>query len=277
MTSSTRPPSRDVAASSTGSSSNRTDPEQHEQDASTARDSGLGVRTLWQTLIAGIGVSFIGLAAILVFAPRVIESHVPITTIAQSPAFSDGAVRSGALLVFGVVCAVWIAWTRPSSTGSHTETATKPSESSPEFAALRSNPPEEADGPVVGAAFDAGIARTTEKFDAGIARTTENSVVRRDGDVRYQLRSLAVEGLVTVDGQSRDEAESRVDDGAWTDDPVAAAYLADQEATLPFWRRLRAWLRPAQTQKDRIVRTIEALATRFGEHTGDRQHREDSQ
>jgi len=131
---------------------------------------------------------------------------------------------------------------------------------------LRSNPPEEADGPVVGAAFDAGIARTTE-----------NSVVRRDGDVRYQLRSLAVEGLVTVDGQSRDEAESRVDDGAWTDDPVAAAYLADQEATLPFWRRLRAWLRPAQTQKDRIVRTIEALATRFGEHTGDRQHREDSQ
>jgi hypothetical protein len=44
--------------------------------------------------------------------------------------------------------------------------------------------------------------------------------------IEERLRRVAVETVVQRDGCAREAAAERVDDGSWTDDPVAAAFFA---------------------------------------------------
>ncbi len=69
---------------------------------------------------------------------------------------------------------------------------------------------------------------------------------------------------------SRAEADAIIAAGEWTDDPVAAAYLGD-EVTMPeaVRDRVREQLTPKQLKRDRLARTIEAVASFAGiEETG---------
>jgi ADP-ribosylglycohydrolase len=76
------------------------------------------------------------------------------------------------------------------------------------------------------------------------------------------LRSLAADIVAHADGCSRQDAAERVRRGAWTDDPVAAAYLADATEQ-PFRWRVRAWFRPRRTTVRRIDRTVAAIGERM--------------
>ena len=206
-----------------------------------------------RAVVGVTGVALVGFAAVLLFAPQYVESFVSITALARSPAIADEMLRAGLFASLGIACAVWILSTRPTWADRESDPTSPDNEQLPNFETLRTNPPEEADTtPVVGASFDDSVemlvdATSRDQTDA----------------IRTELRSLTVDALVTVDGLSPEEAQTRLDDGAWTDDAVAAAYLADREATLSFSRRLLAWLRPAQTKRRRIERTTSAIASRF--------------
>jgi hypothetical protein len=91
--------------------------------------------------------------------------------------------------------------------------------------------------------------------------------VRRGGDqlaaVRSRLRSTAVDVYAGQTGLPRDRAERAVERGEWTDDDVAARFLADE-------RRLslsQVWLlvAPTRERRRRIERTIVAVERLQGE------------
>lgn len=72
--------------------------------------------------------------------------------------------------------------------------------------------------------------RPGDEFDRAVG--TGSNRWRPSGDVdreavRERLRRAAVRSTAHRDDLSRDEAAARVGDGAWTDDRVAAAFLAD--------------------------------------------------
>lgn len=81
---------------------------------------------------------------------------------------------------------------------------------------------------------------------------------------RQTLYETAVETLVTQTGVSRETAEERIDDGSWTDDPVAARFLSRNAPELPLRTRLRglfsrgsAFSRGARHAVDALVRLQE--------------------
>ena len=210
------------------------------------------IRRLIRALVALVGIALIGGSAALLFAPEAVEPTLPVDAIARSQPLSEPLVRAGTFAALGVGAVLWTAWTTPSRITGRSGTSTSGGARFPDFDALRADPPETATAtPVVGSDFERRVETAKSAAAAG-----------RDGSVRGRLRSLAVETLVTVDGRSREAARERVEEGSWTDDAVAAAYLADREATLPFWRRLLAWLRPAATRTRRIERAADAIATR---------------
>jgi hypothetical protein len=56
---------------------------------------------------------------------------------------------------------------------------------------------------------------------------------------RQTLYDATVETLVTQTGVSREVAEERIDDGSWTDDPVAARFLSRNAPEIPLSVKLR--------------------------------------
>ena len=212
------------------------------------------IRRLIRALAAVIGIALIGGSAALLFAPGAVEPTLPVDAIARSQPLSEPVVRAGTFAALGVGAVLWTVWTTPSRTTGRSRVDAARESGLPSFEALRADPPETVTAtPVVGSDFERRIET---------AKSAATAAAGRDDGVRGRLRSLAVETLVTVDGCSREAARGRVTEGSWTDDAVAAAYLADREATLPFWRRLLAWLRPAATRARRIERAADAIATR---------------
>lgn len=84
-------------------------------------------------------------------------------------------------------------------------------------------------------------------------------------DVRELLRTTATSVCAERAALSEAEATVLVERGEWTTDPVAAAFLAEEEGPSPsLWMRLRLWLVPEQERMRRIERTvaeIERVAT----------------
>ena len=180
-----------------------------------------------------VGAAAVVLAAGLFFAPGAIGSVLPVSAIARSTALSAAAGRVLALGCVGVGCLLWIARV----SGDEDPGPTLPPLSAPA-----------ADEPVVGGDLDGDVEATVEAAAAGADRD----------EARPELRSLAVDALVHVDGCDRTTARRRVEAGEWTDDPVAAAYLADG-STESLRRRLAARLRPRRTIRRRVDRTVAAV------------------
>ncbi|WP_053949037.1 DUF7269 family protein [Halolamina sediminis] len=76
---------------------------------------------------------------------------------------------------------------------------------------------------------------------------------------RNDLRETAVSALQTA-GESPEAARRRIEQGAWTDDDLAAGFLGDA-APVPLLARLRGWLDEAAEGRRRLVRSIDAVAT----------------
>jgi hypothetical protein len=101
----------------------------------------------------------------------------------------------------------------------------------------------------------------------------EASEVARDtGDVeaalavvREPLQTVLVEAC-RADGVARDRAVAVIEDGAWTDDPVAASVLATDVAgpNRAFRDRLFAWLFTERALRTRVRRAVDEVARAGG-------------
>ena len=199
------------------------------------------------------GLAAVGFAAVLVVAPERVDGVLPVGALAEALPLSEARLRAAVFGLVGALCGLWVAWTAgPDRTRTLTET--RFAEPDATFGALREDPPEHATAVrTVGATFDRRLERTANAATDG----------RGEDEVRSEVRSLAVDVVAEVEGCATDEARERVDTGAWTDDEVAAAYVADREASLPLRRRLLAWLRPWRTTVNRVERSISAVEARM--------------
>lgn len=82
---------------------------------------------------------------------------------------------------------------------------------------------------------------------------------RQDLDTR--LEELAIRVIARRDDVSRDTARSRLHDGSWTDDPLAAAYFAEG-VTVPIEDRVRLSVGTGSPSGVYAARAIEELAGR---------------
>ena len=208
-----------------------------------------------RAVIGAVGIAAVGLAAALAFAPDTVGTVVPVDAVVQTTPLSEAALRALAVAVAGAICAAWVVWTSGPTRADDLPDGPL-SEPTTDFATLREAPPEHATaGPVVGESFDERVARSA----AAAASGDDYDAARRE------IRRLAVSAVAHAEGSSDDDAENVVLDGEWTDDEIAAAYVADRESALAFRERLRAWLRPSRTRIDRIERALSAVERRLDE------------
>lgn len=203
--------------------------------------------------VAVVGLGAVCFAAALVVAPHRVDGVLPVGALAGALPLSAAWLRAVVFGLVGATCVLWVAWSAgPDRTRELEDTPLSPPDA--DFRALREAPPEAADaGRTVG-----------ERFDRRLERTATAATRGRDADeVRSEVRSLAVDVVAAVEGCSEAAARDRVDAGEWVDDEVAAAYVADREASLPLYRRLHAWLRPYRTTVDRVERSVAAVEARL--------------
>lgn len=203
--------------------------------------------------VAVVGLGAVCFAAALVAAPDLVDGVLPVGALAGALPLSEAWLRAVVFGLVGATCVLWVAWTAgPDRTRVLDDTPLSAPDA--DFRALREAPPEEADaGRTVG-----------ERFDRRLERTATAAARDRGADeVRGEVRSLAVDVVAAVEGCSRAAARDRVDAGEWVDDEVAAAYVADREASLSLSRRLLAWLRPYRTTLDRVERSVAAIEERL--------------
>jgi len=77
-------------------------------------------------------------------------------------------------------------------------------------------------------------------------------------EIAATLRQGAIRHVRTRDGHDYDTARSLVDAGEWTDDPIAAAFLA-REAKYPLTERVRGALDPGAAYWRRVDRTLTVI------------------
>lgn len=167
-------------------------------------------------------------------------------------AFGEGFVDFG-VVVLGLVGAVAVLWMLISSDD-------EPTPDEPmawaDVGPLTESAPERtaSEFPLASGGFTNDVERGCET--ARRARDPEVGLDR----VRERLRVTLVETLV-AGGTDRERAWTAIEEGAWTDDPVAAAVLAQTRrppATLRL--RLRSWLFPGREVRRRTRRAVAAIA-----------------
>lgn len=122
---------------------------------------------------------------------------------------------------------------------------------------------------------DASPESAPESGDGTVAGVLESELRRAtvgmedpstDGTaVRERLRAAATASVrrAPTGPDDRETAREAVERGAWTDDPVAAAFLAGAGGPAqPLGARLRGWLRPDTAFERRVERTVSAIHDR---------------
>lgn len=159
-------------------------------------------------------------------------------------AFLGGEATTLALLagIFAAVAVLAVARSRPAPA--------PPTSADPRFERLAVAPPE----------------RVTAHPDAITAAGIDDDVVaacEAGGETLFEVRELLRETAASVyaerEGIPEAEAATAVDRGEWTDDPVAATFLAGPDGPSPsLTLRLRLWLVPVRERTRRIERTLAA-------------------
>lgn len=92
----------------------------------------------------------------------------------------------------------------------------------------------------------------------GVPTPADRFADLHDREIRERLRNRAVASLVAQTECSRADAVAKVDAGAWTDDRIAAAYLADDRRT-PRTTRFAGWVRREPADERARRRALAAL------------------
>lgn len=181
--------------------------------------------------------------ALFILTPDLLLGVGPIRSAVLSLTTGPKAVMTGAAAIVGLY--VLAAARSGSGTQVPTDTAAEV-----RFDDAASNPPE------------AVTADRRSLTGAGLDTDVE-SAVSEGGKalraVRDLLRSLAVDAA-TDDPRRTDEARRAVQTGSWTDDPVAAVFLAGDEGPTPsLLSRVRLWLSPERERERRIDAAMGAI------------------
>ncbi|MFC4549794.1 MULTISPECIES: DUF7269 family protein [Halorussus] len=190
------------------------------------------------TVVGGVGVVFTIATAGVLLAP---DRFAPLVA-----ALGQRDPERQLLLLGGLVgaYAVWSARRRRSPAAPEDAAAKR-------FERARRRPPETvtlAAGTLTGADFDATVEAAVAGREPALERVSE------------ELVETAVEAYARAEECSPETARRSITAGAWTDDPVAAAFLGGEEGPrYPLWARLRGWLDPSAERDRRIRRTIAAL------------------
>lgn len=108
---------------------------------------------------------------------------------------------------------------------------------------------------------EAVTATESRLFAADIDAAIEDAVAGDEAEmdtVSERLATAATTAYAIGAGVSQDAARQAVRAGTWTDDAVAAALLAPDEAQ-SLLARLRLWLDPESERRRRIRRTVDAI------------------
>lgn len=111
-------------------------------------------------------------------------------------------------------------------------------------------PPEQPRDPpaLVGDGFNTAVTNAARAVRVQQADPTTTEPYQR-------LHETAVSVLSTARNCSQTAAETRIDVGEWTTDPVASAFFSPT-VTAPLWFRLFRWARPALAYERAVSRTV---------------------
>lgn len=197
-------------------------------------------------VLGGLGALATFAAAAVVLRPDLVEALPVVGPLVESQS------PERLLLVLGLAvmaCAAWAA--RGGSSGSGPGSEAGPLEGPAARFARAGDPPE--------AVSAADRARTGGSFDARVAAACSGDD-RALRTVRETLADTAAGALARADDRELDLARRAVEAGAWTDDRIAAAFLAgDEGPDFPLQARLRAWLDPGAERRRRVERAVEAV------------------
>ena len=105
-----------------------------------------------------------------------------------------------------------------------------------------------------GRAFDYAMARTVAQLEAD-----PNADAWEADRIREDLETTVV-AVLTGRGREPSAARAAVDDGSWTTDRVAAAFLGGPDAPgVGLRRRVYAWLFPARAFRGRVERVLDRI------------------
>ena len=190
-----------------------------------------------RAVLGGAGAIAAATAFGLVIAPGVADVP-PIDTLV---ALTAGLDRTQAVLLASAVVAGYVVLARA---------AGGRSEPPPDlFDRACRNPPE--------TPTTHTTAQTAGRTDATIDRAVAGEQ-RAVTEVRHGLAATAAAVHAAATDTDRTRAEAAVEAGEWTEDPVAAAFLASSESP-PIGARLRLWLMPRRERRRRIERTLAAI------------------
>lgn len=115
-------------------------------------------------------------------------------------------------------------------------------------------PPEDAD-----TATDHRVGRDVDwDLDSAGSERYRCRANSADSAVRRRLVDGAIRVLTATDGLEREAAAAAVEDGTWTDDPIAAAFLST-DGRQPPAERWRSAVDPGRAYERRVRRTLEVI------------------
>jgi hypothetical protein len=191
-------------------------------------------------LLGGVGALLTLAAAAVVLRPDLADSLSGLVAVVES---QD---PERLLLALGFVVGAYAAWAARSGSGDQTPRE----EPAARFAGV-GDPPE--------AVSAADRVRTGASLDASIEAACTGDEAAFDA-VRSTLAETAASAHARGADRRPEEARRAVETGAWTGDPVAAAFLAGEAGPdFSLLARLRAWLDPEAERRRRVERTVEAV------------------
>jgi hypothetical protein len=182
--------------------------------------------------------------ALLVLAPDLLLGIPPVRTAVSSLTAGPKAVMTAAAAIVGLYV-LGAARSTSAERGLPAQSAAER-----QFDAALTDPPETVTADrrsLTGAGLDADV-------QLAVAGGGEPLRALRD-----LLRDLAADACAE-DPYASDEARRAVETGTWTDDPVAAAFLATEDGPTPsLLSRVRLWLTPERERRRRIDTTLAAI------------------
>jgi hypothetical protein len=196
-------------------------------------------------VLGGLGALLTLVAAAVVVSPDLADSTGEVLSVLES------RDPERLLLVLGSVVGLYAAWSARASSPE------APARDGPEAKFERTGDPPEA-------VSAADRTRTGESLDDRIAAACagDDEALRA---VRSNLADTAASAHARAADRSPEAARRDVASGAWTDDPIAAAFLADESGpNFSLMARLGAWLDSSAERRRRIDRTVEEVGRLLG-------------